>query len=261
MHPLSHYMVCFRVLFHRECKLGRRQEWLHQGLKWSVCSPPAWVQVEPEQWAQLKSFLMLGHGVVCSSSAQGACLVLTSLWNIIPVSPWSLCVWQICHRYDKGMQANTNYHPIHYIFLSKKQGWFISETGDFLNCKSWYHQVQTRSATETRWAILSPFLANVYCQETKKRSVCLSRSTVQGVKPPQHLPSCVSPTAFTHNQQDRGDSKEASWHQLKGFPTTLLWLQAADFTNSIYAINHWDENHELALSFLLPSSQDEMCPL
>lgn len=89
--------VWFRVQFHLKCE-GRWQEWVQQGLGWPGCSPHAWVQMEPEEWAQLKSFLMLGHQLVCSSSAQGAyrLLLISGILSQGPHGAWVRD--SFCHR-------------------------------------------------------------------------------------------------------------------------------------------------------------------
>lgn len=59
--------------------------------------PTCLVQMEPEEWAQLKSFLTLGHQLVSVSSAQGAYrLLLTS--GILILHPHRASVWDsFCH--------------------------------------------------------------------------------------------------------------------------------------------------------------------
>lgn len=246
--------VCFRVQFHLKCE-GRCQEWLQQGLR--CLAAPAmpgcrWSQRSGPSWRAFSHWDTNWFAPPLLRELTGSYLSL-EYYPSVPMEPECVTAFVT----DKTWACRQTLTIIPYIPFS---------------------QVQTRADSSVKQTFLelqilvslgadtpSPWNKRGHCftvsRARKWRWSVFEQGHCTGCEATTAPPIPFSPSAFTHNQQDRGHSQEAPRPQLTGFPTTLLWLQAADCTNSIHAMNHWDENPELASPFLLPSSQHEMCSL
>ena len=74
----------------------------------------------------------------------------------------------------------------------------------------------------------------------------------------RHVRLSYSLHLWPTGQREKGKELcDTPWHHLTGFPTSLLWLHK-QISQTVHTTNHTAENHELASSFPLPSTQDEM---